>query len=796
MQWACFVGWFVQVSSTNWRWWTTMGPRAITATLAAGVVGILAPSLIGAADGERRELGAGLHALSEAAAGKSLPAAVIAPRLGGPGQAAQGRLVGREVAGKRPGASQASQPRLAPIVPVTGRIVDEAGRPVAGAAVRVIRVLKVKSGELTPWIHAIRSGLFYVADNFLDDSSPVTPQVNQSAATTDAQGRLRLEGFRAEQVLVLTIEGPTMASAAVRVLTRRTDPFAARGFWFYGADFTVSVSPMRPVEGIVRDAKTGQPVAGVEIRTNWASAHPWEAWENLRTTTDAQGRFRLLGLSKEWEDPLYVVPKGNQPYFEQCILITNAAGFDLRLMSSLDDVHGVPKDGKNLVIIAAMKDLLHFRIIDAQGRMVVDTDEQRLAGRRRRGQGSRLLLLRMIRKELPDFRPAGERVVADRAAAPRNQVAAPKPPLELTRGAKDRLIDYVAELTGFRLPEPPAGAPAQLNIDLDRGIWIEGKVTDKASGRPVAGVILNYTPFVENPYARELPEFFDLQAFGDFYDNLGQATGGLRCRTGADGTYQIVGLPGRGVVGVHFFDMPYLQQGYGRLDAAGHIQIHSGPLGSPLPGIGHRLLSTPFTEINPPEGAGTVRADFQLVPGANVRLRVVDPQGQPVAGVEVACLMQPDRLFTDRQASADFDVPAFGPNERRMVMIRHDRRKLGRVVDVRVGDDKNGRVVVALEPLATIVGRVTRADGKPGSFLAVRTNVLDHFSLKLGDVSTDGDGKFIVPDVPVGCGYNVQTELTSPRADGYRVLFAERATPVLVNAGQATDAGEIRFESH
>ncbi len=39
-------------------------------------------------------------------------------------------------------------------------------------------------------------------------------------------------------------------------------------------------------------------------------------------------------------------------------------------------------------------------------------------------------------------------------------------------------------------------------------------------------------------------------------------------------------------------------------------------------------------EINPPEGTEVVHLDLELDPGAKVRLRVVDPQGKPVTGVE------------------------------------------------------------------------------------------------------------------------------------------------------------------
>ena len=54
-------------------------------------------------------------------------------------------------------------------------------------------------------------------------------------------------------------------------------------------------------------------------------------------------------------------------------------GFDLRLMSALNDVSGIPTEGKNLIIVAAVNHVLHFRIFDGDGKLVVDTDKKSLA---------------------------------------------------------------------------------------------------------------------------------------------------------------------------------------------------------------------------------------------------------------------------------------------------------------------------------------------------------------------------------------------------------------------------------
>jgi hypothetical protein len=59
------------------------------------------------------------------------------------------------------------------------------------------------------------------------------------------------------------------------------------------------------------------------------------------------------------------------------------ADFDLRLMSAVDGVSHLPVEGKNLVVVAAVDHVLHFRIFDGDGKMAVDTDEKRLTERAR-----------------------------------------------------------------------------------------------------------------------------------------------------------------------------------------------------------------------------------------------------------------------------------------------------------------------------------------------------------------------------------------------------------------------------
>ena len=107
-------------------------------------------------------------------------------------------------------------------------------------------------------------------------------------------------------------------------------------------------------------------------------------------------------------------------------------------------------------------------------------------------------------------------------------------------------------------------------------------------------------------------------------------------------------------------------------------------------------------------------------PGAKVHLRVVDPQGKPVTGVKTGGRRDRGHYGEEAEAQAAFDVVNLGPGEDRMVWLVHEGRKLGRLIHVKEGDDKDGSVVVTLVPSATITGRIVDADGNPVSGATIR----------------------------------------------------------------------------
>jgi len=127
---------------------------------------------------------------------------------------------------------------------------------------------------------------------------------------------------------------------------------------------------------------------------------------------------------------------------------------DLRLMSSVKDVRDIPKAGKDLIIVAAVDNVLHFRMFDGNGKVVVDTDEKRLPEQARQ--------IEDLRKQLAGFWPLRE----------------------LAGAEKDRIITGVTSIVGH-IPKPAGGAAdpfAEHEIP-----W--GRVTLRS---PIDGVVIEY----------------------------------------------------------------------------------------------------------------------------------------------------------------------------------------------------------------------------------------------------------------------------------------------------------------
>jgi RNA polymerase sigma factor (sigma-70 family) len=195
-------------------------------------------------------------------------------------------------------------------VPVEGRVLNLQGQPVAGATVRVKDSLMVpRKGDLRAWLEALRtfeknSGRVEPWDLMTLLYSPAFVHLFPPV-TTGPDGKFRIHGIGRERVVNLRIEGPMLAVQEINVMTR-LEPLVhlseGKGrvdrLTYYGARFDLAVPPTKPVIGVVRDRETGKPLAGVIVHSHIVAGAKDSNDYLLRTKTDADGRFRLVGLPK------------------------------------------------------------------------------------------------------------------------------------------------------------------------------------------------------------------------------------------------------------------------------------------------------------------------------------------------------------------------------------------------------------------------------------------------------------------------------------------------------------------
>ena len=139
------------------------------------------------------------------------------------------------------------------------------------------------------------------------------------------------------------------------------------------------------------------------------------AWVEFQRGLDDEQAFHLLVSGIRGLAPSKVA-QGGAP-------MSPPTGYDLRLTPLVHDVGGIPTTGKSLMIVATVKNVLHFRIFHDDGQAIVDTDETKLTAQAE--------LIEDLRKQLKSLWP----------------------PHELTKSEKARVIAAVTSIAGHTPPE-------------------------------------------------------------------------------------------------------------------------------------------------------------------------------------------------------------------------------------------------------------------------------------------------------------------------------------------------------
>jgi RNA polymerase sigma factor (sigma-70 family) len=206
---------------------------------------------------------------------------------------------------------------------IQGRIINTEGKPLAGVRVQVRALMMKPAGSLddflTAWERDWQSAQRRAPKQLEGPLDAVF------SAVTDKAGRFRIQGVGAERVAVLQVRGagvtqellyvisrPGFDPASVNKAVRDAIPPELRRLdgpaLLYGSTFDYVAQPMRIIEGTVREAGTGEPVAGFTISSLVGDNN------SVVAVSDKQGRYRLIGLPKRKQYLLTAEPPENSSW--------------------------------------------------------------------------------------------------------------------------------------------------------------------------------------------------------------------------------------------------------------------------------------------------------------------------------------------------------------------------------------------------------------------------------------------------------------------------------------------------
>jgi RNA polymerase sigma factor (sigma-70 family) len=331
--------------------------------------------------------------------------------------------------------------------------------------------------------------------------------------------------------------------------------------------------------------------------------------------------------------------------------------------------------------------------------------------------------------------------------------------LGLAKAESYRLTAFASEgnaylPAGKKVRETQGLEPIAVDFEMARGVRVEGRMIDKATGKPLRGAIW-YVPLAGNKSLGTTPG-------SDFYRFVSASHNADK-----DGKFNLVVLPGFGAI--------FGRAGNDDDNRYQQAHIHAEDRGKPYAGkdkgLGEYLFGADghyetisdkneYQLIDPPPDAERITCNLELDPGKTRTGTVLGPDGQPLAGATVVGVSE---IFPRAipLPTAAFAIHALDVKRPRTILFFHKERKLARHLDVR--GDSSEPLQVRLEPFASLTGRVVDGAGKPIEGASVQLVEMDAngFRISYKDASpfyqsstkpttTGSDGKFRLEEVLPG----------------------------------------------
>ena len=267
---------------------------------------------------------------------------------------------------------------------------------------------------------------------------------------------------------------------------------------------------------------------------------------------------------------------------------------------------------------------------------------------------------------------------------------------------------------------------ARLDFKLGRGIPVQGRVTNRTTGKPVAALV-QYLPTLENP---NMSSANDIGLFEPIATHL-------------DGSFTLSALPGPGVVLATVTDDRFLTADRARADRPAQAR----QLGV-IRGVASLEQCQALEPIALESTTKTYQCDLPLVPSPEPIIRILDPDGQPLAGAIVSGAASTDLIrecWWQSRHHGVFRVTGLTAHRIRILAIHHEGRRLAGTLAVR--DAEPGPLVARLRPWGTVSGRLVDRAGRPRAGVALSyqdsyAGTRPFAQAFPEDVTTDSSGRF------------------------------------------------------
>jgi RNA polymerase sigma factor (sigma-70 family) len=688
---------------------------------------------------------------------------------------------------EKPGVAAAGK-NAATEVTVSGQVVDDDGRPLAGATLHVGNKKVRDTVNLPVRATTGADGRFQVLLAAKDRGTDKFLMAKNAGRGPDW---IDLEKFNASKEVTLRLTKDDIPVAG-RFLDLEAKPMA-------GLTVTATHVEQHPqgLKGYIAmyRAKAGTPYFVAQQfhdpPMRWLRSNVF--LPKRTTKTDKDGRFQFTGFGRD--RIVHIEVTGN-----------SIEHLYLSVLTSPEPVTGVPQ--RNLGAYGT-----NFTYLADPTKPITGTVYEKGTGK----------LLSGIRVTCPDH-VAWPQAMTDANGKFRIPNHSKDPEYMIAAEGKSHFFQFK-----WQIRDTPGLEPVMVDFYLERGLKVRGKVLDKVTGNPVKGKV-HYFAKVDNPYLKDYKDLATNRPIITKHEEPGWQ-GDIQ----ADGSFWVLAVPGPGYLGVQGGDDTYpparLKDWDGKPIPVVENQqqypqmLHPGQL---LPQYYNWIIP-----INPLDSdPSSLRCDILLEPGSKRAGSVQGPDGKPLADVHVAGLagratahwFYSGRPLFGTLKTADFTVVGLSASQERKLVFLQAERNLGKVVTVKAGE--NDPLTVRLEPLGSLTGRVVDRASQPIANRQVTVQLsrqpedyrdlpyelnVDNYvthspltepaswrGLTARTVKTDATGKFHVDGLLPGVKYEIRVYVSAQekKPDQLRLEDAEAisGSGVSMESGRARDIGTLHAQ--